>query len=460
MSDNNEDRKLVTAYRRNLIIVSVMAVLLAGSIIFSALQTVYIYRLNTGKTGLFDYASDETSGETEEDEVHSLSKVTDDLPQPWFSLEEAAGATNPDKQRLSVTDIVDKVSPATVSLFVRANVNGTARSISSGSGFIITEDGYAVTNAHVVEAVTQNSGYELCAKLHGSKDLIPCEVIGLDKQTDCAVFKLKEGTAYNYVTLGNSSQLRAGELVVAIGNALGTLDGTVTVGVISSLDRTIPHEGYRLQVIQTDAAINSGNSGGALINSFGEVIGITNAKMVINESEGLGFAIPVDTVKNVIESIINYGTVINRPYMGVTVAQVAANSYYGSQPGVYVYEYVKDGPADMAGLRIGDRIISMDGIAINESDDIIVVRDKHKVGDTVVFEIDRNGKQMTVELVIGDSADYDENNTVTAQNDPDSNASSGNTDPSGYNEPTKPTEPSGSGDGDDSFIPDVFGADN
>ena len=147
MSENNEDRKLMAAYRRNLVIVFVMAVLLAGSIIFSALQTVYIYRLNTGKTGLLDYTSGESTEEGEGGSVHSLSSSSEDLPEPWFSLEDAAGATNTGKQRLSVTDIVDKVSPATVSLYIRGKVNGATRNISSGSAFIISEDGYAVTNA-------------------------------------------------------------------------------------------------------------------------------------------------------------------------------------------------------------------------------------------------------------------------------------------------------------------------
>ena len=455
MSENNEDRKLMAAYRRNLIIVFVMAVLLAGSIIFSALQTVYIYRLNTGKTGLLDYTSGENTAESADGSVQTLSTSGKDLPDPWFSLEDAAGVTDSGKQKLSVTAIVDKVSPATVSLYVRGKVNGAMRNISSGSAFIITEDGYAVTNAHVVSSVASgNNGYELCATIHGSEELIPCEVVGLDSQTDCAVIKLKEGTKYDHVTLGNSSDLRVGELAVAIGNALGTLDGTVTVGVISSLDRSIKHDQYRIPVIQTDAAINSGNSGGALINSFGEVIGITNAKMVVNQSEGLGFAIPIDSVKPVIESLINYGKVVNRAFLGVTVAQIEENSYYGAVPGVYVYEYVKDGPADQAGLQNGDRIITMDGIAINETDDIIVIRDKHKVGDTIVFEIERDGKQMKLELIVGDGAEYENNETVSS-----TPGDQGSTAPSGRTEPSGSTDPSGSDSGDDDdFIPDVFGA--
>ena len=405
----NDDRRYERSYKRGVIIIALLAVFLTGSIVFSAIQTVYIFRLNTGKAGNMDYVNQTSSGVTRE--VNHID--TSALPEPWFALEDAAGVSDPDKQKMSVPEIVEYVKPATLFLYITGNVNGVNRKISAGSGFIITEDGYAVTNAHVVDDVTEDSGYELYASAPGSDELIRCEVIGADIQTDCAVIKLAGDRTYPHVTLGSSGTLRPGELAVVIGNALGTLDSTVTVGVISALDRQINHEGYRLKVLQTDAAINTGNSGGPLINSFGEVIGITNAKMVINDSEGLGFAIPIDTVKYVIESLINYGVVVNRAYLGATFVTVTANSYYGADPGVYVYEYIAGGPAENAGLRMGDKIISMDGVAITSSDDIIEIRDSHNVGDTVVFVIERDGKRMDVDLVIGDSAEYEDAETVS-----------------------------------------------
>ncbi|MBP5262521.1 MAG: trypsin-like peptidase domain-containing protein [Clostridiales bacterium] len=411
MSENN-DRHFEKAYKRGIIITTLLAVFLAGSIIFSAIQTIYIYKLNTGRTGNLDYINTNTvSGQTQE-----LKHVdTSNLPDPWFSLEEAASVSDPDKQKLSVTEIVDLVSPSTISLYIKGKVNGVNKTLSAGSGFIITDTGYAVTNAHVVDDVTADSGLSLFASVPGSNELIACEVVGKDIQTDCAVIKLTADITYPYVTLGSSSNLRPGELAVAIGNALGTLDGTVTVGVVSATDRQINHEGYRLNVLQTDAAINSGNSGGPLINSFGEVIGITNAKMVVSSSEGLGFAIPIDEVKTVIESLINYGVVVNRAYLGVTMTTVTADSYYGAEPGVYVYEYVEGGPADQAGLKIGDKIISIDGVAINVSDDIIDIRNSHNVGDVVEFVVERDGKQLTIEFTIGDSADYEDAGTVSSE---------------------------------------------
>ena len=406
----DEERKYKKAYRRNMVIVAVMAVLLFGSIIFSAVQTVYIFKLNTGLVGNHEYLSDDQNGAQKPDE---LSSDDGDLPEPWFSLEEAASVSSADKKALKVTEIVDLVNPATISLYIKQTSGGQTKTVSSGSGFIITEDGYAVTNAHVVENAQKSDSYSVYASLPGRNELVPCEVIGSDVQTDCAVIKLAKGQTYPKVTLGKSSDLRSGELVVAIGNALGTLDGTVTVGVVSAVNRVISHEGYRLGVLQTDAAINTGNSGGPLINSFGEVIGITNAKMIINASEGLGFAIPIDTVKPVIESIINYGKVVNRAFLGVTVSYVAENAYVGAEPGVFVAEYIEGGPADQAGLRIGDKIISIDGVAINRTDDIIDIRDAHSVGDKVVFTIERDGKKIDIDFVIGDSADYTNSETVS-----------------------------------------------
>ena len=206
----------------------------------------------------------------------------------------------------------------------------------------------------------------------------------------------------------SSDALQSGELAVAIGNAMGTFDDSVTVGVISAPSREIVRNGYQVNIIQTDTPINPGNSGGPLINSFGEVIGITNAKIITSTSENLGFAIPINSVKKVIESIINYGKVINRPYLGVSVKFVSNNSYFGAEGGVYVAEIIKNGPSEEAGLLIGDRIISMDGVEIRESGDIIRVRDSHEVGDKIDVIVERDGEEITLTLTIGDSADFEE----------------------------------------------------
>ena len=388
----------------------VVVALLVLCIIYSAIQTAYIYRLNVGLEGLTTYldrGEDKLAGK-EAEEAEDMSADKEDLPEPWFSLEEAASVSDPNKQTLTTVEIVDKVSPATLAIHLMGKSSGSKDvEIGAGTGFIITEDGYIVTNRHVIEfALTDPETYYVTVTLP-NEEVVEAAIVGTDIQTDIAVLKVDYSEDLPCVTLGSSDSLQTGELVVAIGNALGTLDDTVTVGVVSALDREIKKDGYTIDVIQTDAAINNGNSGGPLINSFGEVIGITNAKMVTSTSEGLGFAIPIDTVKDIIEDIINYGKVIDRPFLGVSVVKIEEGAYYGVLPGVYAAEMVIGGPADHAGIEIGDLILSMGGVEINETDDIIDVRDQHDVGDTLEVVVVRDGEQITLYLEIGDSGDYE-----------------------------------------------------
>ena len=366
--------------------------------LFSVMQTVYIFALTTGKTGNMNY--------TEGKETKPSSEVTqasypEELPEPFFSLEEAASVTDPDKPTLSIADIAAAVGPATVSVYIYAPSEGTGveTPISAGSGFLITNDGYIVTNCHVVDSAKEDPEMTVRVNVPGYEDLIDAEITGTDVQTDIAVIKI-QGDSYPCVTLGDSDLLRPGELAVAIGNPLGTLEGTVTAGVISAIGRQMNNNGYLMELIQTDASINSGNSGGPLINSFGEVIGVTNAKM--GSAEGLGFAIPVNVAKPIIESLINYGMVVGRPYLGITVDQVTEGAYNGAVPGVYISDLPAGGPGEAAGLMEGDMIISMDGVAIESSDVIIGVRDSHEVGDEIEIVVLRDGEELTFILTIGD----------------------------------------------------------
>lgn len=391
----------------------VLIVICILSVAYSAIQTVYIYKLNMGLTGITTYldrGEDKLTGADDTgDNVEQLAADKDDLPEPWFSLEEAASISDPNKQTLTTVEIFNEVSPATLAIHLMGRVtNGKDTEIGAGTGFIITKDGYIVTNQHVVKyAQSDPDIYYVTVSLPGEEEPVEAKIVGTDVQTDIAVLKVDYPEDLPCVTLGSSDTLQTGELVIAIGNALGTLDDTVTVGVVSATDRVIKKDGYSINVIQTDAAINNGNSGGPLINSFGEVIGITNAKMVTDTSEGLGFAIPIDTVKEIIEDLINYGKVIDRPFLGVSVVKIEDGAYYGVAQGVYAAQMVPGGPADQAGIEIGDLILSMDGFAITESDDIIDVRDKHNVGDVIEVVVVRNGKEMTLSLEIGDSGDYE-----------------------------------------------------
>jgi len=402
MEENNKKSK------NRSVLVPILCIITISSVLFSCLQTMYILRLASGQTGNFAYLR----GQEEDDDMPML--VRDDaepsvspVANPEFSLEHAASVTDPNKTTLSTTEIVTLVSPATVSVYVMTEVNGSTTPIYTGSGFFVSEDGYLVTNRHVVEELIDDSGYSVIVIVPGYDVPIRAELVGSDFQTDIAVLKAEEQEEpFPYVTLGDSDALQVGELVVAIGNPLGRLSGTVTVGVVSALDRQVNNEGYTMELIQTDASINTGNSGGPLINSFGEVIGVTNAK--IGTAEGLGFAIPISDVDEIIQSIINYGYVANRPYLGVTVGQIASDDYYGAVAGVYISEVEPGGPAQQAGLRPGDIIVSMDGVAIERSDDIIDVRDLHLPGDEITVVVERDGREVEVSLVIGDSNDAEQ----------------------------------------------------
>ncbi|MCR5328594.1 MAG: trypsin-like peptidase domain-containing protein [Saccharofermentans sp.] len=396
------DKDKFRNYRTALIVLSVLTL---ASVLFSGIQSVYIFKLNTGSAGIMSYmrgvqtAADETAPATP---VNSAN-----LPDPWFSLEEAASIASPDKTTLSVVDIFKKVSPATIPISVVSVDNGKETKIGSGTGFIITEDGYIVTNQHVVVlADVTATTYYVNVILPDETEPVRAEVVGSDVQTDIAVLKVDTERKLPCVTLGDSDLLQAGELAVTIGNAMGNFDDSVTAGVISSPSREVNRNGYYVDIIQIDAAINPGNSGGPLINSYGEVVGITNAKIVSSTAENVGFAIPINSVTKIIEDLINYGKVIGRAYLGVSVKYVSDDSYYGAAGGVYVAEIVKGGPADQAGFVIGDRIVSMDGVEITQSSDIIKVRDAHEVGEFIEVIVERDGEMVTLNLEIGDSADY------------------------------------------------------
>lgn len=381
--------------------VIILSIALVCAMLYIGFQSAFIWRLTTGQ---MEKSSSPISklinknSKKEDSEEKEVSTATN----PHFSLEEAASVYDPNKKTLSTVEIYNQVYPATVTIYIRGEQDGVDTVLGAGSGFIITDDGYIVTNEHVVSGAT--SGIEVLVPY--ADESYVAELVGVDKQTDIAVLKISSDEKFPTVTLGDSDLLQNGELCVAIGSPLGSFDGSITAGIISGVERPMNNNGYSMNLIQTDASVNSGNSGGALINSFGEVIGVVNAK--IASAEGLGFAIPINSVKDVIESIIINGKVVNRPYLGITVYYVAPDSYFGAKEGVYVNDFKEDGPGDQAGVMVGDKIVSMDGVEIKESNDIILVRDSHKCGDAITVIVEREGEKVELTLVIGDSADYDE----------------------------------------------------
>ena len=303
----------------------------------------------------------------------------------------------------SITDVVEAVKPAVVSIVVgTVSYNFFMQPVpteNAGSGVIFDPRGYIVTNNHVVEGaqsitVTLTDGRSFDA-----------EIVGTDPLSDLAVIKI-DGNNLPTAAFGNSSQLRVGDWVVAIGNALALEGGpTVTVGVVSAKGRTIQEQnGVDLyDVIQTDAAINPGNSGGPLINLQGQVIGINTAKISSVEVSGVGFAVSADTAHPVVDELIDKGYV-SRPYLGVsfvTVTPSIADSYgLATETGAMVYQVSLDSPADGAGLKWGDVIVAIDDEEITSSDDAILAIRAHKIGDEIQITYFRESGQRTTSAVL------------------------------------------------------------
>ena len=272
----------------------------------------------------------------------------------------------------------------------------------AGSGVIISSDGYILTCAHVVD------GASTITVTIGDKDYT-ATLVGEDTTSDIAVIKI-DADGLTPATVGNSDSLKVGQSVMAVGNPLGELGGTVTGGMISALNRSVTIQGSSsvntMSLIQMDASVSPGNSGGGLFNMNGELVGIVNAKSSSSDAEGLGFAIPINDAIKVAQELLENGYVTGRPYLGITylavedaqtAAQLGVNAY-----GVYVVEVVKGGPAEKAGLQAGDRIVSVDGTEIASKDDLGTLMQKHAAGDTLSITIAREGQMQTVNVTLGE----------------------------------------------------------
>ncbi|MBQ6809206.1 MAG: trypsin-like peptidase domain-containing protein [Clostridia bacterium] len=277
----------------------------------------------------------------------------------------------------------------------------TGESESTGSGIILTADGYIATNYHVVSYYDEYENVLISVILENGTEL-EAKLIGGDEANDLAVIKAEtNGIDLPVATLGLSDNLQVGEVVVAIGNPLGIqFAGTVTMGIVSALDRNISSENTAETLIQTDAAINPGNSGGALINSKGEVIGITSSKIADTDVEGLGFAIPIDYAKPIIDDIIQYGYVKDRPATGISGQTVSStmSRYYGIPVGVMVTNIDENSGADLAGIEEYDVITEINGTKISSMEDIQAINESHTVGDILQITFYRNREYHTINL--------------------------------------------------------------
>lgn len=306
-----------------------------------------------------------------------------------------------DARNTPVVRAAKAVGPAVVGITNKAVArdwfNNPVETQGVGSGVIFREDGYIVTNNHVVSGAK-----ELIVSMPDGRSL-KGKLIGADALTDLAVVKV-EAKDLPTAKFGDSDKIVVGEPAIAIGNPMGLeFQGSVTSGVISALNRTLDISDKLVKLIQTDAAINPGNSGGALVNADGEVIGINSAKVAANGVEGMGFAIPINTVQNIINEIMDKGYVA-RPYLGVSVFDPQTAGRYGYQlnidKGVYIFQLTLNGPCGKAGLQRGDIILKVNDEEVNSVADLRAKVASYKVGDTVKVTYDRNGASRNADVVL------------------------------------------------------------
>ena len=386
------------------------------------ISSVVGYTLVTGRAIELNDSSSASSNKavaSTSSEDGASSRNTDNLP----TIEQLS---TPD-DAMSIPDIVTKLSPSVVGISCI-----TDGSQVSGTGIIMSKDGYIVTNAHVVEdasaisvvitdsvkseedtssddsekSVAEQILENQSETTENSDENITAELIGIDTQTDLAVLKI-EKTGLTPAEFGTSSEVQVGEIAIVIGNPLGfDLANTVTSGIISATDRTLTIDDRTMNFIQTDASINSGNSGGPLINAYGQVIGITSAKVSSTYGEGLGFAIPIDDAKVIIDDLIEYGYVTGRPTLGISGENISSfyAQYYDVPQGFIVRSVDTGSAAEDAGIEVGDIVVGIQGEIIETIEAFNEIKSGYNAGDVITVSIYRNGNIVDIEVTLGEAS--------------------------------------------------------
>lgn len=370
-------------------------------------------------------SSDSSAAESSTGDSSSSKKS--DSSQSWIQLASTNGS-------MSVADIVKKVTPSVVgvqSTFSSSNGsnnnpmngyggffgygsqgnNGSQGMTGVGTGIIMSKDGYIVTNAHVIYDDEYGYGEASSVQIQMSDEetTYDARIVAYDKEADIAVLKI-DADNLTPAEFGDSSSCEVGEMVVAIGNPLGLqFQNTVTCGIISALDRKVTINDNTMTLIQTDTAINNGNSGGPLINSSGQVIGINSAKMSSTYSgeatvEGIGFAIPMSEAKSIVDDLINYGYVTGRPQLGISCQDVteAVSQAYNIPVGAYIFSVTAGGAADQAGLQPGDVITGIQDQTISTTEELNAVKNQYKAGDTITLTYVRAGETKKVDVTLAE----------------------------------------------------------
>ena len=289
----------------------------------------------------------------------------------------------------------------------RSNRQQEYTETAAGSGIVLSEDGYILTNNHVISGADKITVYVMPEEEGGEETTYEATLVSSSESNDIAILKI-DAEGLNPATFGDSDNLEIGELAVAIGNPMGSVHGSVTTGIISATERELTIDGVTISAIQTDAAINPGNSGGALFDSYGNVIGIVYAKSSSVSIEGIGYAIPVNDVKELIDQMINDPESVqaqtkgSQIMLGITIQDITEelSEQYSMPVGVYIREVSELSAAERAGLQKGDIIVEFAGEPVTCADDLNALKAEQTPGDTVEVKIDRNSKEMTLEIVI------------------------------------------------------------
>ncbi|MDE6790050.1 MAG: trypsin-like peptidase domain-containing protein [Ruminococcus sp.] len=415
---------------KNHTFLKVIAFLLCMGVAGAGSVQIYKFMDNSKFNMSEESKSDESStpvSKIEDETKESDNKSEQPVPEPQNLPGLFDIASRTDSKYLP--DIVDEIMPSVVGVsstfeFTKQYSSWgwgfqqpesvTQEAVGTGTGIVMTEDGYIITNAHVIYDSSEEyhaGEAKAVSVLFSDKNEYDAKIIAYDVETDIAVLKIDE-TGFTPATFGNSDDLRVGELVIAVGNPLGfELFGSVTSGIVSALNREISINEKNMTLIQTDAAINSGNSGGPLLNSCGQVIGINSAKMSSSYAsgtasiEGLGFAIPINDARTIIDDLINNGYVTGRPQIGITAVDIDEmySSYLGLPMGIYVRSVAEGSAAEMAGLRTGDVIIGINDEAVTSMDELNAVKNQFKAGDTVTLKVYRDGEDIDIPLVLHDA---------------------------------------------------------
>ncbi|MBQ7410263.1 MAG: trypsin-like peptidase domain-containing protein [Clostridia bacterium] len=329
--------------------------------------------------------------------------------------------------------VAEKVLPSVVGITVTYQISsffgGSSTGEATGSGIIVSEDGYIVTNNHVINS-DASSSYSIAeatgikVNIYGDSQSYEATIVGTDVYTDLAVLKI-EKTGLSPVTIGDSNSVKVGEFVMAVGNPLG-MDYSVTSGIVSAVDREIESEGSTYTAIQTDAAINSGNSGGALVNSKGELIGINTMKFAGTGIEGIGFAIPISSATGIIDQLIEYQTV-KRPYIGIVGSSVdsATAKRYNLPEGIYVESVEENSPASLAGLQQADIITKIEDQEVKSVNELNKIKYTYNIGDTVKLTVYRNGETLDLNIVLAELPEETETQTQVQTQTPSQGNSGG-----------------------------------